>query len=529
MIHTCGQSHFQTNLDISSFSSIEEYDNTEYDTSAITTTSTKLYTSYLGEVTVDVPVNGDIVSLEKYHKIGNKQLLVKVIDSQKHKLNYKQRYQLNKLSSLSAHTIDKSENKYYYLLTLYCLKKFAQINSNNELVVKYNNILSPLLTDIGLVSRANTEYLVLTQEKPSKSLVQYKKLYQKIVRYNSSVDIFFNTTNYLDFLHQSTGIVSVNNLKSIISISNVPDLDNAFFTGEYMVYGNGQKSFYPLTALDVVGHELSHGLVQGTAQLEYKGHSGALNESFSDIMGTCFEFYMYDKYPFILGDKDWLIGEDLGMDRPFLRSMKSPNLGKQPDKYKGEFYLNPNSNVDHGGVHINSGITNYCFYLASQKKDKKEVLTIFIDCLKSLTKDSNLIDFRNTLKSVSKNDSIILKSLDKVGLNNSVTSDYKPKSPQSIPQQPPQQRPQQQPRYPQPRPQRYPQPRPRYPQYPQPRRYPQYPQPRRYPPRYPRRLNVIEEVKSCPFGYTIEDYEEYGDYHEYEEEPFDDYEYYPEY
>lgn len=87
-------------------------------------------------------------------------------------------------------------------------------------------------------------------------------------------------------------------------------------------------------------------------------------------MGTMFEFYMYEKYPHLHGQKDWLIGEDLSMGRPFSRSMEEPNKGKQPDIYKGKYYLYPNSQMDFGGVHINYGIPNYCFYLASQESDK---------------------------------------------------------------------------------------------------------------------------------------------------------------
>jgi Zn-dependent metalloprotease len=59
-----------------------------------------------------------------------------------------------------------------------------------------------------------------------------------------------------------------------------------------MVFGNGDTQFYPLTSIDVIGHELTHGLIQGLPDLEYKAHSGALNESYADIVGTTFEFYI---------------------------------------------------------------------------------------------------------------------------------------------------------------------------------------------------------------------------------------------
>ena len=416
MLHSCGQTHFQLKLNSNDFTlDVDDIEN--YQPPSLSTTSKKLYTAYLGQVTVEVIGNGDTVSLEKYHTVNNKQLLVKVVDAQEHNISEKRQYTLNKLKSLTAKKINIQENEYYYVLTLMCMKKFAQINNNYTLINNTHKLLQPFLDNSVIVSRAIKEYPELVEANPTKSLTNYKKIYQKVISYNSSVDIFFSTYNYLDFLFSTTEMVSVNNLDALISINSVPNLDNAFFTGKYMVYGSGDKMFYPLTSLDVIGHELSHGLVSGTANLEYKGHSGALNEAFADIMGTMFEFYMYDKHPNLFGKKDWFIGEDLGMDKPFLRSMEEPNKGNQPDKFKGKHYLNPNSQMDFGGVHINSGIINYCFYLASQQKDKSTVLKTFIDCLKKLEKHSTFMDFRDELKTISQNDPMILSALNKVGLN----------------------------------------------------------------------------------------------------------------
>jgi hypothetical protein len=508
MLHSCGQTHLQLKLNSGEGFNIDAEDIESYVPPSFSSSSCKLYTAYLGEVNVEVSKNGETVSLEKYHTINNKKILVKVVDSQEHNLSEKRKYSLNKLKSLSSHKINLSDSKYYYVLTLLCNKKIAQLNNNNVLVKKLENELKSLL-DSTIVSRVQKNIPELISNSVEKTLTEYKKIYQKVVKYNSPVDVFFNTINYLDFLYKSTQLVSVNNLDSLVSISNVPNLDNAFFTGEYMVYGAGNKSFYPLSSLDVVGHELSHGLVSGTADLEYKGHSGALNESFADIMGTMFEFYMYDKYPHLGGQKDWLIGEDLGMSRPFLRSMSDPKQGNQPDKYKGEHYLNPNSQMDFGGVHINSGIPNYCFYLACQEQDKNKVLETFMKCLKTLNKKSNFINFRDTIKHVSNNDPILMSALNKVGLNDTVVSDYNPNNKNNFPKpkpecrhcpthcptnnktpdipQPPQHYPYPQPPqpypYPQP-PQHYPYPQP--PQhYPYPYPYPRIP-PRNYP--YPRRM-----------------------------------------
>ena len=484
MLHSCGQTHFQLKLNSGGFA-VDVDDVENYQPLSLTTTSKQLYTAYLGQVTVEVSGTGETLSLEKYHTVNNKQLLVKVIDAQEHNLTEKSQYTLNRLKSLSSAKINTKDNEYYYVLTLMCVKKFAQINSNTAVVASTQALIQPFLANAAFVARATKDYPELVAPNPTKSVNDYKKVYQKVIAYNSSVDIFFSTCNYLDFLFATTGLVSVNGLDSLVSINGIPDLDNAFFTGQYMVYGGGDKMFYPLTSLDVIGHELSHGLVSGTADLEYKGHSGALNEAFADIMGTMFEFYMYAKYPGLFGKKDWLIGEDLGMSRPFLRSMEDPNQGNQPDKYKGTHYLDPNSQMDFGGVHINSGIVNYCFYLASQQKDKSLVLKSFIDCLNALERQSNFMDFRDQLKAVSGNDPVLLAALNQVGLNDTAISDYNPGG-----------------RRPQPQPQ--PQPQPRWP----PRQQPRWP-PRQQPRWPPRRLDTVYKqpvrpvdcyCRGCPNG-----------------------------
>lgn len=130
-----------------------------------------------------------------------------------------------------------------------------------------------------------------------------------------------------------------------------------------MVYGMGDgQSMSPVVGLDVEGHEYSHMVINfnGSGGLTYQGESGALNESFADIFGTCIEFYSGVS-------PDWNIGEDVVIGRPFMRSMSNPNSQQQPDTYQGTHWANPNNlNYDNGGVHINSGVQNYWFYLLAQ-------------------------------------------------------------------------------------------------------------------------------------------------------------------
>ena len=142
--------------------------------------------------------------------------------------------------------------------------------------------------------------------------------------------------------------------------------NNAFALSDpynVMVYGLGDGELMgPVVNLDVAGHELTHMVINknGNGGLIYQGESGALNESFADIMGTCVEFY--SGY-----NPDWQIGEGLMLTEPFMRNMANPNDAQNPDTYGGQFWVNPeNLSYDHGGVHINSGVQNFWFYLLSE-------------------------------------------------------------------------------------------------------------------------------------------------------------------
>lgn len=147
--------------------------------------------------------------------------------------------------------------------------------------------------------------------------------------------------------------------------------DNAFWDGSQMVFGDGDNDlFLDFTIpVDVIGHELTHGVTQHTANLEYYGQSGALNESVSDVFGSLIKQYALGQSA---DQADWLIGAGLlgpNVDRGVaLRSMKEPGtaydddvLGKDPQPATMNNYVK--TSRDNGGVHINSGIPNHAFYL----------------------------------------------------------------------------------------------------------------------------------------------------------------------
>ena len=134
-----------------------------------------------------------------------------------------------------------------------------------------------------------------------------------------------------------------------------------------MIYGDGlpagltiggQTVDFFSAALDIVAHELTHGVTEYTSNLIYRNESGALNEAFSDIMGTSVEFFYQPPGTGIL-QADYLVGEDVF--RPGgIRSMANPGAFGDPDHYSRRF----TGPEDNGGVHINSGIANQAFYLA---------------------------------------------------------------------------------------------------------------------------------------------------------------------
>jgi Zn-dependent metalloprotease len=150
------------------------------------------------------------------------------------------------------------------------------------------------------------------------------------------------------------------------------DYNNAFWNGERMVFGDGDGDLFKrfTVSLDVIGHELTHGVTEDEAGLVYMFEPGALNEHVSDVFGILVKQKVLNQ----TADKaDWLIGQGLLADRVHgqaLRSMKAPGtayddpvLGKDPQPADMKHFVN--TWKDNGGVHINSGIPNRAFYLAA--------------------------------------------------------------------------------------------------------------------------------------------------------------------
>ncbi len=174
--------------------------------------------------------------------------------------------------------------------------------------------------------------------------------------------------------------------------------NNAFWNGSRMIFGDGDgKIFTSFTgAIDVIGHELTHGVTEFTCNLNYENQSGALNESMSDVFGSLVKQYALKQSA---DQADWLIGAGIlgpALKGVALRSMKAPGTAfdgdDQPATMDGYQDL-PNTDAgDFGGVHTNSGIPNHCFYLLATELGGnawEDAGQIWYDTLRSLQSDSD--------------------------------------------------------------------------------------------------------------------------------------------
>jgi Zn-dependent metalloprotease len=212
-------------------------------------------------------------------------------------------------------------------------------------------------------------------------------------QYNASVAYeYYRTTHGRNSINGKGG--------SVLSFINVAEqngaaMDNAYWNGRGMYYGNGSRVFNSLAAgLDVAGHELTHGVVEATAALRYVGQSGALNESFADIFGCMIE------------RQNWKMGETVVKPGVYpsnaMRDLSNPHNGVtrgkqgwQPQSMQ-EYQNMPNTTAgDNGGVHVNNSIPNYAYYLFATEVGKEKAERVFYKTLTSyLSASSQFADLR---------------------------------------------------------------------------------------------------------------------------------------
>lgn len=282
--------------------------------------------------------------------------------------------------------------------------------------------------------------ITLDANNTSTSNLNYSDISSTDNKWNhpSGVSAHFNATVAYRYFKSKLNRNSINGQGgNIISLVNVAADDgssmaNAFWNGKAAFYGNGGNMFKPLAgALDVAAHELGHGVVSTSANLEYYSQSGAINETFADIFGS-----MVDR-------EDWNVGEDITKDGHPLRNMQDPANGKK-DVFDGwqpkhmsdlvtDSVLDNFNNRDNEGVHINSGIGNHAYYLYATAVTKDKAEQVFYRALTVyLTKTSKFIDFRIAVVQAAKdlygNDSNeALKAaeiFDKVGIYEEQQTDY---------------------------------------------------------------------------------------------------------
>lgn len=168
----------------------------------------------------------------------------------------------------------------------------------------------------------------------------------------AAIDVHWGVEKTYDFYLSKFGRNSYDNQGSVIlSKVNEPNYPNACWTGSYIVYGRWTNDL-AMGSLDVTAHELTHGFTQSSSNLNYTNESGAINEGISDVFGICAE---KENKPYKPESAIWQIGEDFITGG--LRDISNPDC----KYYHGTGWIS--SNYDNGGVHTNSGVFSYWFYL----------------------------------------------------------------------------------------------------------------------------------------------------------------------
>jgi len=269
-------------------------------------------------------------------------------------------------------------------------RAFNSYYQNNEYVMRDQSFPQQSYTAVGEWSETSSSPYV----KSNNSFAGWSPAGVSAVHNSKEThDYFYHTHGRNSFDGYGAPLISIVN-----KTENGEPYFNAYWNGSMMVYGTGADGSKNMAiALDVAGHEFSHGVVQFTSNLRYQNQSGALNESFSDFFGA-----MIDR-------DDWFIGEDLVnpySQYDYLRDMSNPSSTGHPGHMDNFRHLPNTKEGDWGGVHINSGIQNRALYLLAEGltvegkgtsigKDKTERLAYAT--LQKLSSDAEFVDSANTM------------------------------------------------------------------------------------------------------------------------------------
>jgi len=294
------------------------------------------------------------------------------------------------------------------------------LNDTYRIHQKRNSVLNGLLKRE--VEEANGDRYIYDSENKYDQRVTLKRKEGAESVSDSVVNQAYETSGFVrDYLKQNFNINSTDN-KGMDIISNVhygEKYNNAYWDGDEMTYGDGDEVEFQnfASAIDVVAHELMHGVTQFMANLEYRSQSGALNEHFSDVFGTIIKQKYLNQN---IEEADWLIGDTVVTEKfpgSAIRSMKAPgtanDFDSQPD-HMDNYY---SGSADNQGVHINSGIPNKAFYLSAIEIGIDDCALIWFETLKVLWRTADFDDMLEKILETSErliNEERVCKTASKV-------------------------------------------------------------------------------------------------------------------
>jgi Zn-dependent metalloprotease len=308
------------------------------------------------------------------------------------------------------------------------------LNDTQRIIHRRNQVLNNLLLreeKIGTGDRYIYDSLNKYQQK-----VKLLRRENDPVTNDQPADEVYDLTGFVrDYFKNTFDLNSINN-KGMNIISNIrygKNYNNAFWDGDEMTYGEGDgvqfKDF--TSAIDVIAHELTHGITQFLANLEYQGQPGAINEHFSDVFGTIVKQKFLKQE---VSEADWLIGDKLvtkNFPGKAIRSMNNPGMANDFDRQPDHMDKLYTGTEDNGGVHINSGILNKAFYLSAMQIGIDGCALIWFKTLEILWRTASFNDLLNklieTATELSDQDEInrtatvaIISSFESVGLTQAV-------------------------------------------------------------------------------------------------------------
>jgi Zn-dependent metalloprotease len=302
-----------------------------------------------------------------------------------------------------------------YIVPPYILEALAR--QGNQYCKKALNDTQRIL-DKRNASLNNLLFRSYLQAHGSRSVYDSAMLYQQrltLVRSEGGkesadpvVNAAYDNSGYVrDYFKGEFGLDSMDN-RGMPVISNVhygKKYNNAYWDGDEMTYGDGDGAEFNnfAAALDVVAHELTHGVTQFLANLEYYGQSGALNEHFSDVFATVIKQRFLGHEP---GEADWLFGDTVitgSFPGKAIRSVKAPGTANEFDVQPDHMDNYYRGSSDNQGVHINSGIPNRAFYLTATELGTAGASRIWFGTLSELWRTAGFIDFLEVLLRTSEN------------------------------------------------------------------------------------------------------------------------------